>query len=355
MTPTWFLSIPIVLLLAAAPQQAQIRNAQVEERDAAIESAVTSVSTSAEAVWVGWRVPMVAGLRELCSTWSDGTVNVRGATLEEGVRPLDTSTGTPAPRVAELEAGTSLLVWLRVIDGQVERLRVISDDCPVDAGGRRVIWLRSVPVATSVQYLNIFLTLPTPSSDHHRRLATSAVMAIALHDDGTVAQMLDRLMTPTADAGLRRAAADWTARAGGARGFARLTAIVRSSADVDVRRAAAAALALTRQPDTLTTLWQIADTDRDDEIRAGALGGYAELAPDAQLGRLTTRLANEPSEAVRRRAVRGVARRPAASGIPALVALARSSTDAAVRTEAVRALSRSTDPTAVAYLTEVLK
>lgn len=354
MTPTWFLSIPIALSLGAAPQQAQVRNAQIEERDVSIERAVASIGTSAEAVWVGWRVPMVSGLRDLCGIWSDGVTSVRGATLEDGTRPVAPTIPTGAGGVTNLEAGTSLVVWLRVLDAQVERLRVVSDDCPVDAGGRPVIWLRSVPAGDSARYLGAFLALPTPPSDHHRRLAASAVMAIALHADPTAETMIDGLLTPTTDAALRRSAADWLARAGGARGFSRLTAIVRSDTDIGVRRAAAAAMVQTRQPDTLTTLWRMAETDTDDEIRAGALAGYAELAPEAELARVTTRLTNEPSQAVRQRAVRGLARRPATSGVPALVALARTSTDAAVRTEAVRALSRSSDPTAIAYLTEVL-
>jgi hypothetical protein len=354
-TPPWFISIPLVLSLGAAPQQAQVRNAQIEERDVPIERAVASIGTSADAVWVGWRVPMVGGLRDLCGTWSDGVTTVRGATLEDGTRAMAPTVPTDAGGATNLEAGTSLLVWLRVLDGQVERLRVVSDDCPVDAGGRQVIWLRSTPAADSARYLGAFLTLPTPSSDHHRRLAASAVMAIALHADRTAETMIDGLLTPTTDAALRRSAADWLARAGGARGFSRLTAVVRSNTDTGVRRAAAAAIVQTRQPDTLSTLWRMAETDADDEIRAGALAGYAELAPEADLARLTARLATEPSQPVRQRAVRGLARRPATSGVPALVALARTSTDAAVRTEAVRALSRSSDPAAIAYLTEVLR
>jgi len=343
------------LSLGAMPQQAQVRNAQIEERDMPIERAVTSIGTSAEAVWVGWRVPMVSGLRDLCGMWSDGTTTVRGATLEDGTRSTAPAVTGSAPGVASLEAGTSLLVWVRVIGGQVERLRVVSDDCPVDAGGRQVIWLRSIPAGDSARYLGAFLTLPIPPSDHHRRLATSAVMAIALHADRAAETMLDGLLTPAADAALRRSAADWVARAGGASGFSRLTTLVRSDTDLGVRRAAAAALVQTRQPDTLATLWRIAESDVDEEIRAVALAGYAELAPEAELARVTRRLTTEPSQTVRQRAVRGLARRPAASGVPALVALARTSTDTAVRTEAVRALSRSSDPAAIAYLTEVLK
>lgn len=354
MTPNWFLAIPLVVSLgAAAVQQADIRNAQVETRDMPIERTLSALDTAADPVWVGWQVPMVSGLRDLCGTWSDGVTTIRGAVFEDGTRPLASATaGTPAP-VAHLEAGTALLVWIRVVNGRVERLRLVSDDCPVDGGGRRLIWLSSVTSGDSVRFLDALLTPALPSEGDRRR-ATAAVMGIALHADAAADVALDRLLTPTADTGLRNSAATWTARARGARGFAHLTALVgQESTDVGLRRIVAAALAQTRHPDTLGTLWRIAETDSDDQVRAQALGGYAELAPESEVSRVGAKLANEPSDVVRQRAVRGLARR--ATAVPLLVSLARSSTDKVVRTEAVRALSHSSDPAAIAYLTEVLK
>ncbi|MCC7042921.1 MAG: HEAT repeat domain-containing protein [Acidobacteria bacterium] len=355
MAPAWFVAIPLVVSLgAAAAQQADVRNARIDTRDTSIERAVTSLG-SPDPVWVAWRVPMVSGLRDLCGNWSDGITTIRGAVLEGGLQPQAPAAGAPVERVANLEAGTTLLVWVRVVEGAVERLRVVSDDCPVDAGGRQVIWLSSVTAADSVGFLERLLAPPALPSDTRRRLATTALMAVAHHDDALADAVLDRFLTPTADAPLRSAAAAWTARARGARGLSRLTDIVRSETDVELRRAAAGAIAQSRQPETLATLWRLAEADEDEQIRAGALAGYAELAGESDVARVVTRLTSETSETVRQRAVRGLARRPAPSAVALLLSLARTSTDRTVRTEAVRALSRTNHPQALAYLAEILK
>lgn len=356
MAPTWFIAIPLVVSLgAAAVQQADVRNARVETRDATIERTIATLGTSSDPVWVGWRVPMVSGLRDLCGNWSDGVTTVRGAVLEDGAGRPAAAAAVPVERVATLEAGTALLVWLRIVEGQVERLRVIDDACPVDAGGRQVVWLSSVAGAESVRFLETLLAPPALPFDAQRRLASAALMGLAHHAAAEADGVLDRFLTPTADATLRTAAASLTARTRGSRGFSRLTSIVASETDVNLRRAAAAAITLSRQPDTLSTLWRLGETDIDEQVRAGAMAGYAELATESDVARIVTRLARETSDVVRQRAVRGLARRPAASAVPLLVSLARTSTDRVVRTEAVRALSRADDARARAYLAEVLR
>ena len=355
MTSHWLLWIPLAASIGtAAVQRADVTNAQVERRDAPIGQTIASLAGVADPVWIGWQVPMVSGLRDLCGAWSDGLTTVRGAILEDGVRPMP-ELGPDNARVAYLEAGTALAVWVRIVDGRVERLRFLSDDCPVDGGGRRLIRLEHVTPSDSVRFLDELLTPPPLSSDTHRRRATSIITGLALHADGSAAAVLDRYLTPTAEGALRAAAAMGLARFRGAAGFERLVAIARTSVDVDVRRASVAALAQTRQPATLDTLWQLAESDRDDHVRADALATIAALAPDTDVPRVLARLQTETSEAARQQAVRGLSRRPAGGAVPLLVNLARTSRDRTVRTEAVRALSRSTDPAALAYLADVLR
>ena len=356
MARTWLMAGTLVLVAgAAAAQQADIRNAQVETRATPIDRTVAALSGATDPIWIGWRVPMVTGPRELCGVWSDGTTTVRGAVLEEraGV-PAPAATDAPVS-VANLEAGTTLIVWLRVVDGRIERLRTVTDDCPVDGGGRQLIWLSSVSAVDSLRFLDTLLAPPALPADTHRRLATSALTAIALHADPAADAVLDRFLTPVADPALRNVAATWMARARGARGLTRLTDIVRAANDAALRRTATAAIAQTRQPDTLATLWRIAETDADEYVRAEAMGGYAELAPETEMTRVTARLAGEASDTVKQRAIRGLARRPAEASVPLLVTLARTSADKTVRLEAARVLSRSNHPAAIAYLAEVLR
>ncbi len=345
----------VVSLVAAAAQRADISNARVETGNASIAQVMASArGTADDPVWIGWRVPMAPGLRDLCSTWSDGLTTVRGAFFEG-------SSGAPTPpatnvatRVVELESGAGLSIWIRVIDGRVERLRALQDDCPVDGGGRRLIQLPSVTPGQSVQFLESLLAPSSPSSDQNRRLATSALMTIALHADASVDALLGRYLTADADDHLRRTSASWTARARGARGFDRLAGLL-SSPDTSLRQVAASAIAETREPDTLATLWRLAERDADEQVRATGLAGYAMMAPDADVPRIASRLTAESSDVVKRHAVRSLARRPAETSVSLLVTLARTSPDKTVRLEATRALSRSNHPAAIAYLAEVLR
>ena len=138
---------------AVEGQRPNIQNGRVETRAAtAIEREIAAVGTSASPVWVAWSVPMVAGDRNVCSTWSDGNTFVRGETLErtDGSRPTQFA---PPSGPVRLEGGTSLVVLVRVIDGRLERLRSIGDDCPVDAGGATIHWLTGVTPAESVNIL----------------------------------------------------------------------------------------------------------------------------------------------------------------------------------------------------------
>lgn len=352
----------VVSLLAgptAAAQGPAMQNARVETaRATSIEAAVAEAAAGGDPTWVAWRASMVPGERNLCSTWSSGDTTTRGLLLEELPRDTALPQFTAPPASLRLEAGTSMLVFVRVVEGRVERVRVATDDCPIDGGGRRVLWLAVSPEA-STDFLSSLAAPADPSSEAARRIATTSIMAIALHADDSADVALDALLgsTPTADARLaaRGQAAQWTARARGRRGFERIVSLLQTERDAAYRRTLVAALAETRDPGTLPALLTIARSDADEQMRAEALFAFARLAPDDELPQVHTLLGSDASETVKRRGVRGLARRPAVASVPLLVALAESSADRVVRTEAVRALGQSRDPAATAFLARLLQ
>jgi len=192
-------ALPLVLAaVGLTAQTPQIQNARVETR------AVTSLSRDVAALtaqattprWVAWQVPMIDGERGLCCTYySDGMVNpVRGCTME----PADPDATWSAPEFpaptgpVQLEAGTTLTVYVRLVEGRIERMRVLSDDCPVDAGGREVQWLTGVSGADSVAFLRQLAINEALDVDVRSRLATAAVRGIALHrDPAAVATLIE--------------------------------------------------------------------------------------------------------------------------------------------------------------------
>ncbi len=179
----------LVAAVGALAQTPQIQNGRVDTRAATSLSrdvaALTAQATTP--VWVAWQVPMVDGERSLCCTYyNDGMVSpVRGCPME----PTDPQAEWKAPDFpapsgpVRLEAGTALTVFVRLVEKRIERVRVLSDDCPVDAGGRDVKWLTGVSGADSVAFLKHLALNEKMDVDVRSRISLAAVRGLALHRD----------------------------------------------------------------------------------------------------------------------------------------------------------------------------
>ena len=179
----------IVAAAAAAAQTPLIQNAQLKPQT------VTSLTRDVAALaaqastprWVAWQVPMIDGERNMCCYYSDdyNTGGVRGCRMEPQVTdgPMKPPQ-FPAPSgPVRLEAGTQVTVFVRLVEKRIERLRVLSDDCPVDAGGMELHWLTGVTGADSVAWLKARAMDETMDVDVKSKISNAAVRAIALHRD----------------------------------------------------------------------------------------------------------------------------------------------------------------------------
>jgi hypothetical protein len=353
--------------LPASAQQPQIQNGKVEVRkDTAIDRAIAGVPAGGpdQAAWVAWKVPMVDGDRDLCSWYSDRSGTVRGTYLDQGVVTVvsDTLVSNPRPQIAAptgpvpLEGGTNLVVLARVIQGKVERLRMIGDDCPLDAGGRTVYWLDSVTSAESLRYLTTLVRAGGPDRapfDQEPSHAQNALRAISYHRDAAADAALEQFATDARDANLRRQATSYLGSMRGARGAATLAKFLASEKDLDARRHLVASLGQSRDAGAVETLRGLL---RDPEVRVRSEAAYyyivrggAAVLPEAQ-----KLLASETVDSVRTRIVSAIGRLPADTSIPALLQLARSD-NAVIRKQATTALSQSKDPRAVAFMEAILK
>jgi hypothetical protein len=349
-----FLPLLGVAALAAQGPAPTVQNGRVDTRPAtSIDAAIRAAGVSSEPAWIAWREPMVDGDRRACSTWSDGDTTVRGIVLEprrftDGRPQIAPSTGP-----AQLEAGTNVIVLLRVIDGRVERLRTISDDCPIDANGRTVTWLSGVNAADSLRYLGA-LTQPATLTAEARRQAQSAITAIALHRDAGADALLDRLMASGADTDLRDSATRALAAYRGHHGFEQVSRAMAAERNASARQRVVSALRQSSDPEAAQTLLTIAQTDTSERVRAEAVLGYAVLAGAPGVPRVIDLASKDASPDVQRRAVSGIARLPSDVSVPALLSIARSSATAPMRKEAVAALTRADDPRATKYLEEIV-
>jgi hypothetical protein len=349
----------LIVLVAAVggltAQQPTVQNGRVETRTAtAIDRELATLGGGPDPVWIAWQVPMIDGDRNLCSSWSDGRTYVRGATLEPRGLGAEMPQFAAATGPARLEGGTGLIVLLRMIDGRLERLRMLGDDCPIDAGGRTFYWLTGIAPAESVRYLDTLTRQESLSTSGTRQIVESAIAAIALHRDQTATAVLDRLSSKTTDRSLRRQAAAALASGRGAYGFDRITALIKEEPDRDLRQAFVGALAQSPQPGAAPALLALARSDSQPAVRGEAAYHYVRRSGQAGLSTAVTLIDAEADDGVKRRIVSGIGTLPGPVSSPVLIDLARTNRNLVVRKEAVSALGRSKDPTAIAFLEELV-
>jgi HEAT repeat protein len=130
----------------------------------------------------------------------------------------------------QLEAGTTLAVFVRLVEKRIERVRVLSDDCPVDAGGRDVRWLTGVSGAESVAYLQSLATSEELDVDVRSGITSAAVRAIGYHRDPAAVSALIAIASAPATSnfvtGIRRQAMTTLGQSRDPRALAYLSSII---------------------------------------------------------------------------------------------------------------------------------
>jgi hypothetical protein len=232
------------LLAAAIPAAAQPKlliNAQMDTRSAAsgLEGQFRAlVSAQPQPAWIGYSVPSTRSYNLGCEYVSPG--------------------GRTAPGVVHLEPPDQAVVLLRLQGGQVDRIRALSPDCEIDAGGVPVHWLSDVRPADSVALLATF-------DD------SSAVMAIAVHADASADAALERLVGGSSHDNVRCRAAFWLGAARGRRGVDAVKDLLSRETNQAIRRQAIEGLATNRDSGALDLLISVARTEKDNSIRRQAM------------------------------------------------------------------------------------
>jgi hypothetical protein len=229
--------------LTALAQQPQIQKGAGETpQSSGHDRDITGIAaTATEPVWVGWRETAAEGMGNACCWYQSDTEFSRGCSVEPsvpntrgfaGMNVPDPRPTFPAPTgPARLEAGTEVLVMVRLVDKHVERVRTFSDDCPLDAGGRKVVWLEGVPAADSVKYLSSLIQLHDASgtpTDLRRRINSAAISAIGQHRDASVEPLI-ALAKQNTDSSSRSNAFTWLGRSRDPRAVSFIEGILKKS------------------------------------------------------------------------------------------------------------------------------
>jgi hypothetical protein len=249
--------IIVMAVLAAAPAMGQPRVTNGEVRQAATDGTLTRASLDALAkrsgtAWLAYAVPLLAGDRQICDgSFHNGSVAARGA----GQSP-----------VMMLEGPRRLWVLYRLEAGRIDRIRIASEDCTLDAGGLTVHWLDGVTGAQSVAVLATFLE-PADS----RRIADGALVALAMHTEPAA---LDRLIT-TARTGAtthaRGQALFWLAQRAGEKAIGTISDAIANDPETDVKRRAVFALSQLPKDEGVPRLIEVARTNTNPAVRKQAM------------------------------------------------------------------------------------
>ena len=286
------------------------------------------VSHHPEAAWIAYSVPAVREPRLGCEfVGRDGW----------------SGTG-----VVHLEPPDRAIVLFRVAGNTVERIRALSPDCEIDAGGLAVHWLTDVSPAQSIALLANY-------ANERNLTENSSVAAIAMHADPAADSVLDGLSAPSQPEALRNRAMRWLGSARGRHGLETLKTLLANQTAPDVRRQAINAIGASREPEAQQILLTAARGDRDARVRSQAVSQLSRQPIPNLAGVLGAIAESDSDSEVSKRAVNSLASLSDGTGVPELIRLVKSSKSADVRKEAMRALGRAHDERATAFLEQVLR
>jgi HEAT repeat protein len=250
-------AIPLVIIgllvcagNAAAQQTPTVVNGtlDVQPLTGALDRELDAVaSRTAAPMWVGYSVATTShGNDDGC--WSGGDrLGVRR------VGPL------------KLEGADTLYVLYRIADRRVDRIRLVSSECPLDAGGLTVRWLTGVSATASLDWLTRFAT------GDGRRLQNQAIVAIALHADPPALDRLLSLAKDGKDARVRGDALFWVAQRAGAKAIETVTNAIDNDPDTEVKKKAVFALSQMPKDEGVPKLIEVARGNRNPEVRRQAM------------------------------------------------------------------------------------
>lgn len=354
---------------ALAAQQPRILNGRVASQAAGTPFAPSFrslVAAQTDTAWIGYSVPTVDGERTMCCGsnrgWVDGSVGSsgRGCCNACALEPSSTRTpavaiGAPTPAAPiKLESGGRMVVLFRVEAQQIERIRVFSEDCELDAGGRSVLWLDAVRPADSVALLES-LAASAPAERAGTRLQDAAISAIAGHGDTAADASLERLLATSQPPSARKKVTFWLGNARGQRGLELLQRVLRDDPSAEVRKGAVFGLAQVRNDGGVPTLIQTARDAKEPALRGEAIFWLGQKAGQKAAAAITERIEQDPDTEVKKKAVFALSQIPKDEGVPLLINVARTNANPAVRKQAMFWLGQSKDPRAVEFFAEILK
>jgi hypothetical protein len=307
--------------------------------------------------WIGYSVDEIAGERSVCcGNWNDGP-GCGTCRLENDHNWTSgtTKNDNQASGSVKLEGARRLVVLFRLELKQVERIRVASEDCTLDAGGLPFLWLTGVKPTESVALLTTYVQGAEfeRHADHHN-VGNGALTAIALHADASADKAMESFVSPQQREELRRQTAFWLGAARGKEGLSILQRMAKNDPSSDVRAHVTFALSVSHEPGAIEEMIRMAHDDSSSHVRGQALFWLAQKAGKKAVGTITGAIENDPDTDVKKKAVFALSQLPKDEGVPKLIEVAQTNRNREVRKQAMFWLGQSNDPRALEFFEKVL-
>jgi hypothetical protein len=336
----------------------QITNAKVEAREvkAGLAQEMEAWAAAAEkAQWLGYSVPAVVGDHHMCCGSNGGDWNswkTCGPCQLEGSRSGDSYNVQSGD--VKLEGPNNVVVLFRAEGRKIGKIRVVSEECTLDAGGLQMTWLTGAKPAESVKFLERLVDSKELDEHDGERLSRGALTAIAMHGDPGADAALARFTAPDKPEGMRKEAAFWSGEARGAAGVQLLKRMAKEDASSDVRAHVAFALSISKENNALEEMIRMAHEDTSGHVRGQALFWLAQKAGKKASSTITGAIENDPDTEVKKKAVFALSQMPKDDGVPKLIQVAQNNKNPEVRKQAMFWLGQSNDPRALDFFEKVL-
>lgn len=342
----------------AAGRRPQFQNAQVEMRSAAsgLEAAIAAAlrEQGSRTFWLGYEAPTPASDRMMCCFNSMEEVSRYcgggGCCRLEGDRGGVTINGAQ-DKDCKLDPRefTNFFVLLRFAEGRIARVRSFSPDCTLDAVNTPVVWLTDVNPAQSIQWLRQQMTLTD------KKVWSSALHAIAIHDHPLADTVLEQLLAPGNELKVRRDAAFWLGHERGRRGYEAVRKLAFSDPEDRFREHLTFVLSQVKEKEAIDDVIRMARQDSSDRVRGQALFWLAQKASRKAADAITDAMENDPELAVKKKAVFALGQMRDDEGLTRLIQVAQSHPNRVLRKEAIFWLGQSKDPRALDFIVKFVE
>jgi HEAT repeat protein len=247
------------------------------------------------------------------------------------------------------------VILFRAQGRKIGTIRAVSAGCVLDAGGLQITWLTGVKPGESVKLLERFVDSKDFDERNGEKPGRGALLAIAMHGDGSADQAMAGFAAPDKPEGLRREAAFWAGAARGAAGVELLRRMAKEDPSNDVRAQVTFALSISRENNAVDEMIRMAHEDESGHVRGQALFWLAQKAGNKAWGAITGAIENDPDTEVKKKAVFALSQLPKDDGVPKLIQVAQSNKNPEVRKQAMFWLGQSNDPRALDFFEKVLR